>query len=245
MENPLAIVMTKVPGVVAVKTRLRQILSVEQCGTIATCFLLDTVSGLEDNFKNIVIAFTPQDGRKSLETILGERHKLTVQNGGDLGQRLTAVIAEAFESGFGPVIVVGTDSPTLPPEYLLQALDHLHKHNNGLTIGPTEDGGYYLIGMSKPHAPIFDNISWSTDRVFDQTLANIRKVGGLELQILPSWYDVDEPDDVRRLQKELESGESKRGTTSMTNRWFSEHRIDFDLNSDLGQESRCPTVKMG
>ncbi len=226
MENSLAIVMTKVPGVVAVKTRLRQILSAEQCGSLAACFLLDTVAGLEDNFKNTVVAFTPHDGRKSLEAIIGEKHKLIVQSGGDLGERLIAVIAEAFESGFGPVIVVGTDSPTLPPEYLSQALDHLQRHDNGVAIGPSDDGGYYLIGVSRPPDGIFDNVAWSTDEVFDQTVLNIERTGDMNLLVLPKWYDVDEPDDLFRLHAELSL---TADSAENTRRWLAANQDFLDL----------------
>lgn len=228
MENSLAIVMTKIPGVVAVKTRLGQLLSAEQCDELATCFLLDTVAGLNDNFKNIAIAFTPDSGRLVLERIVGNEHKLFAQSDGDLGERLTEVIAEAFQSGFGPVIVVGTDSPTLPPEYLSQALDHLQRHANGVTIGPTDDGGYYLIGVSSPPNGIFDNVEWSTNKVFAQTVSNIERTGDLNLHVLPKWYDIDEPEDLFQLNAELLLSAD---TAENTRRWLAGNQKIFDLAS--------------
>ncbi len=212
--------MVKVPGAADVKTRLRPMLSAAQCDSLSVCFLQDTIAGIEKNFKNIIVAFTPEHGREQLKNILGEHHTLIAQRGSDLGERLIAVIADAHGKGFAPVIVVGTDSPTLPPRHLAAALEHLQMHDNGVSVGPTEDGGYYLIGLSKPREEIFRNISWSTNCVFDQTVASIKKAGDLELQILPTWHDIDEPDDLRRLGVELTTDEQAGERAKKTRSWM-------------------------
>ncbi len=231
-KNPIVIVMTKVPGASDVKTRLRPVLNSAGCTSLAICFLGDTVANITDNFENVIIAFTPEDGKKELTEILGNNHRMIAQKGRDLGERLSAVIAGAFDSGFGPVLVIGTDSPTLPPEYLARAFAHLQTHDNGVSIGPTGDGGYYLIGVSKPHKTIFEDIRWSSDKVFAQTIAKIKMVGDVDLQILPKWYDVDNTEDLLRLRSELLSDDTARKLASRTNLWFEDDQIAFDSISD-------------
>lgn len=212
--------MAKVPGVADVKTRLRPVLTAPQCNALATCFLQDTISDLENDFKNIIVAFTPERGYKNLHSMLSGKFQLTAQRGNSLGERLAAAIGDSFAGGFGPVIVIGTDSPTLPLDYILRAVLHLQKHANGVAIGPTEDGGYYLIGMSKRLDAAFENISWSSDRVFEETSRNIRKSGDVELLILPTWYDVDEPDDLRRLKSEFSSNDRTENRAARTREWL-------------------------
>lgn len=223
MQQPAIIVMTKVPGFAEVKTRLRPLLTEDECTELARCFLTDTITNLASVFEHRIIAFTPDDGREGIETlVLG--HLYNPQRGGDLGQRLDAAIADAFEKGFGPVIVIGTDSPTLPPEYLAQALDLLQSNGDGVAIGPTDDGGFYLIGVSRPHEEMFVGVSWSTDKTFEQTVTNIKKIFDVDLLVLPRWYDVDEPADLVRMIAEIDSDETARDRARATNRWINENQ---------------------
>ncbi len=226
MEQPAIIVMTKVPGSADVKTRLRPLLSESQSVELARCFLTDTITNLTPVFENRIIAFTPEDGRDAIETVVGG-HIYILQRGGDLGQRLDAAIADAFEMGFGPVIVIGTDSPTLRPEYLTQAVFHLRSGEDGVAIGPTDDGGFYLIGVSRPQEGIFDGVTWSSDKTCEPTVANIENIGDVDLLVLPRWYDVDEPEDLVRLIAEINLDESARGRARTTSRWISKNQTTF------------------
>ncbi len=226
MQQPAIIVMTKVPGFADVKTRLRPLLSESQCTDLAGCFLIDTMTNLSSVFDRRIIAFTPDDGRSAIEVLVTDDICIP-QRGSDLGERLDAVIADAFEMGFGPVIVIGTDSPTLPPEYLTQALDHLQSRDDGVVIGPTDDGGFYLIGVSRQHEGMFNNVKWSSSQVFEQTEANLRDIGNLELLVLPRWYDVDEPEDLARLIAEIDSGTTARDLVRTTSRWITENQKTF------------------
>ena len=226
MQQPVIIVMTKVPGFADVKTRLRPLLSESQCAELAGCFLTDTITNLASVFEHRIIAFTPDEGRDAIEA-LGDGDICIAQRGGDLGQRLDAAIEEAFEMGFGPVIVIGTDSPTLPPEYLAQALDHLQSRGHGVAIGPTDDGGFYLIGVSRQREGMFSNITWSSSQVFEQTEANIRDIGNLDLLVLPRWYDVDEPEDLARLIAEIDSDTTARDLVRTTSRWITKNQKTF------------------
>ena len=227
MQQPAIIVMTKVPGFADVKTRLRPLLSEGQCVELARCFLTDTITNLASVFDRRIIAFTPDEGRVAIEAHVAAGDICIPQRGGDLGQRLDAAIAEAFEMGFGPVIVIGTDSPTLPPEYLAQALDHLQSRDDGVAIGPTDDGGFYLIGVSRQREGMFNNITWSSSQVFKQTGANIRDIGNLDLLVLPRWYDVDEPADLARLIAEIDSDTTARDLVRTTSRWITKNQKTF------------------
>ncbi|MBA2334633.1 MAG: TIGR04282 family arsenosugar biosynthesis glycosyltransferase [Blastocatellia bacterium] len=218
--------MTKVPGFADVKTRLRPLLSESQSAELAGCFLTDTITNLASVFEHRVIAFTPDDGRESIETVVGGDIYIP-QGDGDLGQRLDAAIAEAFEMGFGPVLVIGTDSPTLPHEYLAQASGHLQSHEDGVAIGPTDDGGFYLIGVSRPREGIYDGVTWSSDKTCEQTVANIKNIGDVDLLVLPRWYDVDEPKDLERLIAEIDSDEAARDRAPTTSRWLTANQKTF------------------
>ena len=226
MQQPAIIVMTKVPGFADVKTRLRSLLSEGQCVELARCFLTDTITNLASIFDHRIIAFTPEDGRDGIETLVGG-HIYIPQRGGDLGQRLDAVIAEAFGMGFGPVIVIGADSPTLPPDYLAQALGHLRSREDGVAVGPTDDGGFYLIGVSRLHKGMFDGVTWSSDKTCEQTVANIKNIRDVDLLVLPRWYDVDEPADLVHMIAEIDSDETARDRARTTSRWLTANQKTF------------------
>jgi hypothetical protein len=106
----------------------------------------------------------------------------------------------SFDKGFKRTVIIGTDSPTLPLSYISKAFDVLN--DVPVTIGPTFDGGYYLIGLSVLEDALFENIEWSTSSVFSQTLQRI-KVANKQLCILPPWYDVDTSDSLEFLRSHI------------------------------------------
>jgi len=227
MQQPAIIVMTKVPGFADVKTRLRPLLSEGQCVELAGCFLTDTITNLASVFEHRIIAFTPEGGRDAIKTLVVGGHIYIPQRGGKLGERIDAAISDAFEMGFGPVIIIGTDSPTLPPEYVTQALGHLQSHEDGVVTGPTDDGGFYLIGVSRPREGIFDGVTWSSDKTCEQTVANIKNIRDVDLLVLPRWYDVDEPADLVQMIAEIDSDETARDRARTTSRWLTANQKTF------------------
>jgi len=129
------------------------------------------------------------------------------QRGRDLSARLQQLFRELFAKGYGRVVVIGSDSPTLPRARLLQALRVLH--HVPVVLGPTEDGGYYLLGCRKVQVgerirlpDIFDGIAWGTSKAYAQTLKRLRR-DRVAFGVLPRWYDVDRPADLRRLRREV------------------------------------------
>ncbi len=227
MQQPAIIVMTKVPGFADVKTRLQPLLSESQSAELARCFLTDTIANLASVIDHRIIAFAPDGGREAIETLVAGGNIYIPQHDGKLGERLDAAIADAFEMGFGPVIVIGTDSPTLPTEYLTQAVFHLRSGEDGVVIGPTDDGGFYLIGVSRPLEGMFDGVSWSSDKTCEQTVANIKSIGDVDLLVLPKWYDVDEPADLVRMIAEIDSDETARDRARTTSRWLTANQKTF------------------
>lgn len=119
---------------------------------------------------------------------------------GDLGQRMWEFFLLAFERGYQHVILLGSDAPTVPVEYLTAAQQALHDHS--IVLGPARDGGYYLIA-GRPDMPnVFHNIPWSTPAVFRVTSERLQGLGS-SWTTVPAWYDIDEASDLTRLSAEL------------------------------------------
>ncbi len=225
----LIVVMVKAPRAGQVKTRLCPPLTGDEAASLAACFAEDVVTKARTVTGSLWIAVTPANGRQALETILPSGLRWTLQRGTDLGDRMQAVIEEASAQGFGPIVLIGTDSPTLPPALLQMATNALHAGRADVVLGPTEDGGYYLVGVRAPIPGLFDNVAWSTARAREDTERNVAAHGHRLLR-LPSWYDVDTPEDLRRLREELRNAPLAREYAPKTHRWFSRHE-DLDNRS--------------
>ena len=200
------IVFAKNPVPNQVKTRLVPPLSPEQAATVYTAFLTDgceTVANLPD--VDLIIAYTPAEAHSDLQALIGENATYIPQIGADLGERLAAATQWAAEHGYTKILLVGSDSPTLPISYISNAFTLLDSRD--VAIGPSTDGGYYLIGFSVDTldltAPrIFEEIAWSTADVFQQTVARIRSLKAT-LGLLPPWYDIDTAEDLAFLHAHL------------------------------------------
>jgi rSAM/selenodomain-associated transferase 1 len=122
---------------------------------------------------------------------------LCSQGDGDLGQRMSRLMLQGFADGADAVMFLGTDSPHMPDSRLLQAMAALQNHD--VVIGPVEDGGYDLIAMTAPEN-VFNNITWSSDQVLEETLSHIQRLGLSCLQ-LDIGFDIDYPEDLERAAK--------------------------------------------
>lgn len=195
------LIFAKYPTPGRVKTRLHRAFTPEQAAGIHEACLVSTLSRLAGGGSGTVpiLLFTPDEDAARWDALLGRAGcdpPRWPQGPGDLGERLARAFRRGFEEGFERVLAVGSDSPTLWPEHLQRALAALADAD--LALGPTEDGGYYLVALNR-HAPaVFADIDWGTDRVARQTLAAARSAG-LRAQTLPMGYDLDRPEDVTRL----------------------------------------------
>lgn len=128
--------------------------------------------------------------------------KSFVQQGQDLGERMSNAFASTFDSGIEKVVLIGTDCPTLQSQHLLQAFTALN--DSDLVLGPATDGGYYLIGMKVRAAYLFEGIAWSTSQVLSQTL-HVASQHSLTTTLLTELDDIDTPEDWQRYSSQLEN----------------------------------------
>jgi rSAM/selenodomain-associated transferase 1 len=199
-------IMAKAPRPGKVKTRLSPPLTPLQAAAINTCFLRDTtmnIAGLaEETACSGVISYTPAGDEHLFDGLLPAGFRLVPQRGDGFGERLLTTAQDLFKCGFGSVCLIDSDSPTVPRLAFAMAVDALQQAGDRIVLGPSHDGGYYLIGMKKAHAALFENITWSTTFVLSQTIAAIQRIG-VELVTLPLWYDVDDAVTLSILRSEL------------------------------------------
>jgi rSAM/selenodomain-associated transferase 1 len=183
-----------------VKTRLAADTSPEWAARVADAFLRDTVERFAAVPARRVLAFTPPDAQDFFAALVGGRFELTPQADGDLGCRLGSFADGHLRAGARKVVLVGTDSPTLPVEWVTQAFAELDSAD--VILGPATDGGYYLIGLTPNAPPLFDGIVWSGPDVLRATVERLTGTPH-RLALLPAWYDVDTFDDWRVLRGHL------------------------------------------
>jgi uncharacterized protein len=203
MKETLIIVMAKQPQVGKTKTRLVPNLSPEEAADLYQALLLDTLSLVASQpWAELAVAITPPGSQLYFESITPPGTLLLPVDGVDIGGCLAQALEVALGMGYRKALALNSDGPSLPPQYLEQAA--LFLEGAELVLGPGQDGGYYLVGMGRPHGAIFKDIAWSTAQVFTQTLDRAAGLG-LRVALTPAWYDVDTPADLQRLQEELET----------------------------------------
>lgn len=190
-------IFTKQPVPGRVKTRLAAATSPAWAARVAEAFLLDTLERTRSLNCRKVIVFDPPEAETWFRVAAPLGYQLVKQNPGDLGQRLAAFFQAQFAAGAERVVVIGSDSPTLPTAIITRAFAELASHE--VVIGPATDGGYYLIGCARSHWPIFDGIPWSSAAVFRRTVERVWELG-LCPAFLPPYADVDEMFDWKALK---------------------------------------------
>jgi rSAM/selenodomain-associated transferase 1 len=193
--------MAKHPVAGQTKTRLSPPLSPHQAATLYECFLQDTL----DLMRRLpgtrpVIVYWPAMA-KAYFVQLAPDFELLLQEGPDLGSRLDNALTHYFDRGFQKVVIMNSDSPTLPAAYLESAFALL-TDNTDVVLGPSDDGGYYLIGLKCPAPRLLREVRMSTPNVAADTLA-LAAAEGLRVKLLPAWYDVDNATALTRLAAEL------------------------------------------
>lgn len=223
-------IMTKAPRAGHVKTRLVPPLTPQEAATLNTCFLRDTANaistaahiGNEDGEKGYGVAvYTPVGSEELYLEIVPPEFGLIPQRGQGFGDRLYAAAEDLFKCGFDAVCLIDSDSPTVRPGIFAQAAQFLHLPGDRIVIGPSDDGGYYLIGLKKPHREMFERIDWSTEQVFDQTMERAAEIGS-EVRLLPTCYDVDGSASLHRLCDELLSQNSRNDVAPETRKFLKE-----------------------
>ncbi|MCI0483416.1 MAG: TIGR04282 family arsenosugar biosynthesis glycosyltransferase [candidate division NC10 bacterium] len=195
-------IMAKAPRAGEVKTRLSPPLSATGAAELYRCFLLDKIEQVRSLTRAIpAIAYTPPDGRDFFEGMAPD-FLLLPQRGPDLGARLANSLEHLFALGHMAAFAIDSDSPTLPTAHLEQALDLIATPGIDLVLGPSEDGGYYLIGLRALHPELFEDMPWSTAQVVPETFRRAEGKG-LTVATLPPWFDIDTSEDLKRLEVSL------------------------------------------
>ena len=191
------IIFARAPVLGEVKTRLGKAIGAERALALYEAFLDDTCALTQGLGARRVMAVAGDVDHPRLQH-LAKSQRLVVesQGDGDLGARMARAVATHVARG--PVVIVGSDAPTLPRAHLHQALDALMAHD--VVIGPSDDGGYYLVGARVDVPELFAGVRWSTPEVLATTL---ERLGARAYALLPAWHDVDSAEDLERLEREL------------------------------------------
>jgi rSAM/selenodomain-associated transferase 1 len=181
------------------KTRLIPAVGAAGAAVLYRAFTADLCAALGGRFR-VSVACAPTAARPYFRR-LGVRYGFALcdQGPGDHGARMRRA-AEAALGGARRVVILGTDAPTLPMHTVRAAFAALRRRR--VVLGPSLDGGYYLLGLRAPVPDLFRGIPWGTEDVLARTLARLRRAG-VTPALLPPWYDVDTGDDVRLLRRHL------------------------------------------
>lgn len=193
------------PG--TVKTRLASSIGPAAAAALHRIFLETTLQRLTGLADQGVICYWPPEREREFEQVRPQGWSLACQSAGNLGRRMEDFFNRALAAGFGKVVLVGSDAPTLPTAHVTQAFKYLDRTE--VVLGPTSDGGYYLVGAKHCTPPIFRNITWSTAHVWRETLDSLHAAGLRERShyaVLPSWFDVDTLADLQKLRSTLPAG---------------------------------------
>ncbi len=235
MSSVAVAIICKTPAPGKSKTRLSPPLRPEECAAISACFIADlgrTIAGLRHSAARACVVYTPSGSEQELLGIL-PGFALTLQGDGDLGDRLAKGIGDLLASGHGGAILINSDSPTLPASILEAAVEAVLAGDR-MVIAPAFDGGYTLIGLSRHHARLFQDIPWSTETVFELTMARAREIG-LPTVVLDMWYDVDDARSYAMLEAELDGQAPPFAQPALTlqdapaTRGFVTRRRDHDM----------------
>jgi len=199
------VVMAKAPMPGSVKTRLHPALNPEQGAQFARALLIDQLNHLRQFASaDLYIAFTPGETRSLMEELAPPPFTLFPQQGHDLGARMQAVFEKLFSAGHSNIVLIGGDLAAVPLHFIEQAFCFLDSGQQRVALGPSRDGGYYLVGCNRSTPELFCGMKWSHHAVLAETLS---KLGALKIayDLLPAWFDIDTPDDLRILRMELNS----------------------------------------
>lgn len=203
--------MCKAPQPGRTKTRLAASVGAAVAADLSTCFLRDVAAAIEAVPEGLgrrgYGVYAPAGAEEALRALFPQEFGLLEQTGKDFGKVLFGAMQDLLADHDCALLVNG-DSPTLPTVFLELALERLRQPGDRAVLGPAVDGGYYLIGLKRPHQRLFEDIVWGTDAVTQETRARAAEIG-LPMLELPEWYDIDDAETFKWLIAEL-SGQSAR-----------------------------------
>lgn len=194
------VIMAKAPRPGMVKTRLTSTLAVEAVAEFYRCLLEDTLD-LARSLSDVDVAIMcPDSDVNDLTQLAGAGARVVAQKGQGLAAGLTSVFANFATESHRRTIAFNSDSPHLPRSVLEEAFETLASHD--VVVGPTHDGGYYLVGAQASHPTLFANDGMGTSSAFERLLGRARSLE-LSVGLAPYFYDIDVADDLTRLAAEL------------------------------------------
>lgn len=196
---------TRVPRPGQTKTRLLPILNPQQCESLHTAFLRDLSKVYENMDADLFVAYAPDPEPAVLKEIFSTAKSFFPQEGADLGEKMLHAIESVLKKGYDACILTGSDLPLLTAEHLNSGFSALE--STEITLGPTSDGGYYLVGMKKACPEVFSNQKYGNSTVWENTLTAVKNAGYSFAPAL-SCDDVDTPDDLKQLWKLIKNNGS-------------------------------------
>ncbi|MEM1042915.1 MAG: TIGR04282 family arsenosugar biosynthesis glycosyltransferase [Bacteroidota bacterium] len=203
------LVFAKQPEPGAVKTRLTALLTPGEAADLYAAFLFDSLDAYRHLAETVpldVRLYLAPSARPAPEGFAPDGASVHAQRGDGLGARMLSAFVETFVAGYERVAVIGTDHPTLPLAFVARAFEELAAPLS-VVLGPSDDGGYYLLGMNEVYPQLFQDMTYSHPHVFAETLDRAQATGAA-VSVLPPWYDVDTPDALGRLAADLADGEA-------------------------------------
>ncbi|NQU02969.1 MAG: glycosyltransferase [Syntrophaceae bacterium] len=197
-ERECIVLFARYPEKGKVKSRLAATYGAEFVLQLYDNFVADSLDRLKDTEVPFIIAFDPPEKEDEMRSHFGRDHVYMPQEGSDLGERMYYAFRRCFAEGFDSAVLIGSDIPDLPREILEEALFSLENHD--AVIGPSRDGGYYLIGFKKDTLTpqVFKNIPWGAPTVLAATMG-VFTTRENDVHLLPEWNDMDTPDDLADL----------------------------------------------
>jgi rSAM/selenodomain-associated transferase 1 len=161
--------------------------------------MLGDAMAMVANFPDLSLYLFYEDMEEAREYFAGIAPRITSfpQRGKDLGERMAEAFRLVFAMGHGSAVIIGTDAPDLPPAYITEAFDRLESGKSKAVFGPCEDGGYYLLGITRLQRTLFHDLPWSSGTVLQESLKRAVEAG-IEFSLLPIWHDVDTAADLER-----------------------------------------------
>jgi rSAM/selenodomain-associated transferase 1 len=203
LRRAALIVFAKVPEQGTVKTRLTPLLTPTEAAQLYEAFLLDSLDAYRCLGADVRLYLAPSV-RPVPEDFAPDETPRHTQRGEGLGARMLNAFVETFVAGYERVLIIGTDHPTLPLAFIERGFEELDSPFS-IVLGPSDDGGFYLLGMNEVYPQLFEGMLYSHPEVLAQTLERAETTGAA-VSVLPPWYDVDTPDALRRLVADLGSG---------------------------------------
>jgi uncharacterized protein len=202
--------MAKAPAAGQVKTRLLPALTAQEAADLSRALLVDQLTQLQEiDGTDFYLVFAPNEARSLMTELAPPCFCLLPQQGDDLGARMEAVFAELSQRGNKNIVLIGGDLAPVPLRYFAEAYAFLESSKKRVVLGPSRDGGYYLVGCNQPTPQIFQSMSWSHSQVLAQTLDKLTRLQ-IDYHLLPPWFDIDTPDDLRYLESILDAVLEKR-----------------------------------